>query len=775
MNPFIEPFFFCLLASMIWAPIIFIAAAKINQEDAPAIADKVWPLALMIAALPAMTAPFAAAFGLSLRTAAPLPPMAPIETTTDYVGPAAPITYAPIASITFSSVLEAAAILYFYGFLLFLALGLVRHIWFAYRVHYAFNLDEPALETALEDWRRQMGLKRRPRYAFSDIVSSVCVHGFFRPVILMPDNLLDRVSIKDAALMGAHEMAHIKRGDTALFAFCTGVKAVFWFNPFMQRIAARAALAAEQAADALVIASGADRRRYAECFVQGLRFAAGQKFAGRELVPSFTPFDRKSRRERLDAILSGAGAASFLNTPNKIGLGLSVIVASGLAFAQAALAVSPRPPEEALPQAPVEGDITMKFREESKLLGKERRYHEGVDIKAPRGTVVRAAGDGKVIDATKRYRGQTAWGKVVVIDHGHGLVTRYAHLDSFLVKKGDTVNAGDAIGAVGATGKATGPHLHFEVIKDGLPIDPTPVVAAVPLPAPAPVEAAAPKPKIVFSRSTAPSPEAAPEPNATPEPVEPIEPVDLEESLAGGLGEFEERMRKRFKNFKVAGEIDFDDFQIDLNDFDIEGFPHAEEFTEQLTQELNDKFADMHFSFSGMDGYDVSVFEDGKVKGFHFFSKDMSDKDREKLKREQKKAMERAHRDMERAKRDQERAKRARERTERERERAEQDHERAMELAQREIERAEDQAEKERDRAELELEHALEAAERQLERTEREWTRLIESGGQIDERTRLKMREKALREAKADLEQGLAEIERARKKLDRKERGNKDK
>ncbi len=91
--------------------------------------------------------------------------------------------------------------------------------------------------------------------------------------------------MSDAILMGAHEMAHIKRGDTRLFALCTAARAVFWFNPFMQRIAACANLAAEQAADALVIASGAERRQYAQCFVQGLRFAAGASNLGRDLVP----------------------------------------------------------------------------------------------------------------------------------------------------------------------------------------------------------------------------------------------------------------------------------------------------------------------------------------------------------------------------------------------------------------------------------------------------------------------------------------------------------
>ena len=178
-----------------------------------------------------MVAPFAAAFGWSLRSAPPLPPMGEISPELLKAAEAAPVLTAPATTISLASTLDAVAVFYFYGFLMFLLLGAARHIWFSYRVAFAFELDEPNLEAGLEAWRTRIGIKRQPRYAFSDAVSSVCVNGIFRPVILMPHNLLDQVSIDDAVLMGAHEMAHIKRGDTSLFAFCTIVKAVFWFKP----------------------------------------------------------------------------------------------------------------------------------------------------------------------------------------------------------------------------------------------------------------------------------------------------------------------------------------------------------------------------------------------------------------------------------------------------------------------------------------------------------------------------------------------------------------
>ena len=412
MSALIEPFFYCLIASMIWAPLVFLATTHFRKDDTPGLSEKIWPAALGIAALPALVAPFAAAFGVSLRTAAPLPPMGDISPEIIAAVQAEQLAASQASTVSLASILDAAAVLYFYGFLMFLILGVARYVWFSYRVGYAYKIDEPRVEAGLESWRKRIGIKRKPRYAFSDAVSSVCVHGFFRPVILMPHNLLDRVSADDAILMGAHEMAHIKRGDTVFFAFCTVVKAVFWFNPFMQRIAARANLAAEQAADALVIARGVDRRQYAHCFVQGLRFAAvSHRGPGAELVPSFTPFDKRSRRERLDAILSGNGGGALLSLRGKIALTASVFIASALAFAQAALAVAPPPAKDALPHKPVDGIVSFSFGEKSPVLGDETKSHKGVDIKARRGTVVKAAGDGKVIAATRPLSGQARMGQ----------------------------------------------------------------------------------------------------------------------------------------------------------------------------------------------------------------------------------------------------------------------------------------------------------------------------------------------------------------------------
>jgi len=98
----------------------------------------------------------------------------------------------------------------------------------------------------------------------------------------------------------------------------------------------------------------------------------------------------------------------------------------------------------------------------------QKTFHEGIDFPADAGTTIDAAASGKVIFADVH----PAYGKMIEIDHGNGLVTRYAHCSMLLVKEGDLVIRGQRVAEVGSTGRSTGPHLHFEVRLNGVPQNP---------------------------------------------------------------------------------------------------------------------------------------------------------------------------------------------------------------------------------------------------------------------------------------------------------------
>jgi murein DD-endopeptidase MepM/ murein hydrolase activator NlpD len=119
---------------------------------------------------------------------------------------------------------------------------------------------------------------------------------------------------------------------------------------------------------------------------------------------------------------------------------------------------------------PVTGTITSPFGWRSNPFGGAPDFHQGLDIAAPTGTTVTAAASGTVIMA-QWYGG---YGNYISIDHGGGYSTGYGHLSAIYVANGQTVQRGQAIGAVGSTGASTGPHLHFEVRINGKAVDPAP-------------------------------------------------------------------------------------------------------------------------------------------------------------------------------------------------------------------------------------------------------------------------------------------------------------
>lgn len=114
-------------------------------------------------------------------------------------------------------------------------------------------------------------------------------------------------------------------------------------------------------------------------------------------------------------------------------------------------------------QWPVKGTVTSRFGRRGS------RMHDGIDIAAKEGTPVYAAAAGEVVYSDQRLSG---YGKLIIVRHSKDLFTAYAHNQRNLVRKGDRVKAGDVLARVGRTGRASGPHLHFEVRRGPTPVDP---------------------------------------------------------------------------------------------------------------------------------------------------------------------------------------------------------------------------------------------------------------------------------------------------------------
>jgi murein DD-endopeptidase MepM/ murein hydrolase activator NlpD len=121
-----------------------------------------------------------------------------------------------------------------------------------------------------------------------------------------------------------------------------------------------------------------------------------------------------------------------------------------------------------LMKMPVRGRLSDRYGWRNHPVYRKRLFHAGIDVAAPKGTPIVAAMSGKVIYSGRR----SGYGKIVILSHSSGYSTRYGHCSSLLVKKGQYVKAGQTIARVGATGVATGNHLHFEVRKNGKTVNP---------------------------------------------------------------------------------------------------------------------------------------------------------------------------------------------------------------------------------------------------------------------------------------------------------------
>jgi murein DD-endopeptidase MepM/ murein hydrolase activator NlpD len=118
---------------------------------------------------------------------------------------------------------------------------------------------------------------------------------------------------------------------------------------------------------------------------------------------------------------------------------------------------------------PVDGITTGVYGSQRILNGKPRRPHYGIDIAASKGTKVKNSNSGKVILSNNDL---FFTGGTIIIDHGHGLISIYSHLEDLFVKEGDLVKRGEIIATVGSTGRSTGPHLDFRLYCRNIPVDP---------------------------------------------------------------------------------------------------------------------------------------------------------------------------------------------------------------------------------------------------------------------------------------------------------------
>ncbi|QCK14488.1 peptidoglycan DD-metalloendopeptidase family protein [Mangrovivirga cuniculi] len=251
-----------------------------------------------------------------------------------------------------------------------------------------------------------------------------------------------------------HEKAHIRMYHTVDLIITELFIILSWFNPFAILFRSQLRSVHEYQADQQVIASGVRKSDYLQLMLSSITMTSSQSIT--------SSFNSLTIKERIEMITK--------NKSKRTEQLKYLVLVPALVFMISAFAHFIGSEPRVMPiQKGYEYKLTAKFNKHVVIPEKGiDKVHGGIDFAAKEGTPVVASGAGKVIHA--KIKGN--WGNLVIIDHGDGLISRYAHLQGFDVKIGEEVSEGDVIGKVGNTGKSTGPHLHFEIERNGKKLDP---------------------------------------------------------------------------------------------------------------------------------------------------------------------------------------------------------------------------------------------------------------------------------------------------------------
>ena len=300
-------------------------------------------------------------------------------------------------------------------------------------------------------------------------VKSPFVFGIFAPNIYLPIGL----SLQEREYIILHEQTHIRRLDhivkfTAYFILC-----LHWFNPFAWAAFLLMGVDMEMSCDERVIKEmgGEIKRDYSLLLLSlatNRRIISGSPLA----------FGEGGIKQRIKNVLN-------FKKPSRVIIIAAVVLVAILSIG---LAVSKIVKEPLIETGMVNNDTTEYSNTDnlnnvslawpylgegisSRFGPRGNGFHSGIDIAGPTGDVVVAAETGEVIFA-ELYEGEEAYGNLIIIEHPNGMQTWYAHVSTFAVSKEQKVEKGQIIGEVGATGQATGPHLHFEVRVNDEPLNP---------------------------------------------------------------------------------------------------------------------------------------------------------------------------------------------------------------------------------------------------------------------------------------------------------------
>lgn len=295
--------------------------------------------------------------------------------------------------------------------------------------------------------KEQMGISQKLPILRSKTVTSPTLTGIWRPRILLPDGIIDALEEQELRHIFLHELSHWKRHDIAVNSLMSFLLILNWFNPLLWYAATRMRRDQEIACDALALTymNEAEAQKYGYTMIKLLELYSEQRTT--VLTASFS--SSRSHLKRRIEMISSFKKKAYTWTASGIvavlALGVFTLTDAKQVFGQQLTFITP-----------AEGTSNSSPKA------------NGMTIINALNTPVHAAAAGTVIAAEYDRKA----GNHVVVSHEGGYQSVYSHLEKLEVAPGTTVSQGQLIGLLGSTGQSTGPHLYFELIKDGTAVNP---------------------------------------------------------------------------------------------------------------------------------------------------------------------------------------------------------------------------------------------------------------------------------------------------------------
>lgn len=390
-------------------------------------------------------------------------------------------------------ILTKAAMVWLAGVLILLFFVIIVNIVFAVNVRKQNLRANEQTNKILKECKLKMGIKTDLPIVLTDAVKAPALYGLIRPSLLLPVNIEEQIDSNQLQYIMLHELAHLKRKDIAVFWIITLFKIIYWFNPIIWYGLYRMRQDCEISCDALALSyiDYDDCKKYGHTIIQmlenitkplkyiGIAGLWGSKSQLKRRIKMITLFNKNTYKLSILSItiLILMGFV-FLTNANQKSISMEGLEKEIYEMkTDEANEIEVNNTKEMLIEEtsnamiwplPDSTKIVNPYGERKHPLLNVTKKHTGIDIIGKVGSSIVAAEDGKVIYSDF----DEAYGKTVIIDHGKGIASLYAHCSELLVEKGKEVKAGKAIAKVGNTGLSTGPHLHFEVRKDGKDVDP---------------------------------------------------------------------------------------------------------------------------------------------------------------------------------------------------------------------------------------------------------------------------------------------------------------